>query len=98
MAWFRRPAPTQRQLNEDTVLWARKETIKFTAWKCKVYGTIVLCGCLIAAPFFAGMPAHRYWRWIGTPIFIGTALSLVPLLYFGAMVISRLLDNPRKPN
>jgi hypothetical protein len=98
MAWFRRPAPTQRQPNEDAVLWARKDTITFTVWKCKVYGTIFLSGCFLAAPFFAGMPAHRYWRWIGTPILIATALSFAALLHFGAMLISELLDKPRTSN
>jgi hypothetical protein len=97
MVWFRRPAPTERQPKEDRVLWARKETITFLLWKCKFWGTVFISGAILVTPFAAGMPAHRYWRWIGTPILIATAISFTPLLYFGGMLIWELLDKPRKP-
>jgi hypothetical protein len=98
MKWLRRPAPTQRQPNEDHVSWARNETIAFMLWKCKVWGVVFVSGGVLATPFFAGMPAHRYWRWIGTPILIATALSFAALLYFGSGPIWELLDKPRASN
>jgi len=95
MRGLRRPARTQRQPNEDAVSWVRNETIAYTLWKCKVYATVFISGCALVTPFLAGMPAHRYWHWIGTPILIATALSFAPLLYFAALLIWEHLDKPR---
>jgi hypothetical protein len=56
--WPKKPTPTQRQPSEDPIAWARKETIAFASWKCKIYGTAFLVGCASVVPFLHGMPAN----------------------------------------
>jgi hypothetical protein len=52
-------------------------------------------GCVMIAPFVAGMPFHEYWRWIGLPILFSTVYSFAVLLFNGATLIWALLDKPR---
>ena len=91
-----KPIPNQRQPGEDTVVWARKETIAFASWKCKVYGVVFVAGCILEIPFFAGMPLHEYWKWAGLPLLLVMALYPFPcLLYWGGRLIFELLDRPK---
>jgi hypothetical protein len=73
-------------------VWARKETIAYGSWKCKVYGTFIILGCLLMTPFFAGMPLHRLWQRIGTPILLATAYCFTVFLYHGGLLLSETLD------
>jgi hypothetical protein len=79
-------------------MWARKETIAVTSWKCKVYGIAFIAGCALTAPFSAGMPAHRYWQWLGMPMLLATMYPFTALLYFSAMLISEFLVRPKISN
>ena len=73
-----------------------KETIAFTAWKSRVYGTATAVGCALVVPFLNGMLSFiRYWRWIGIPVLLATCCSFTPLLYYTGMLIGEVFDGPR---
>src|SRR5258706_6178017 len=91
---LRRPSPTQRQPTQDLVEWARKETIAFLSWKWKVYGVAFVAGCAFTVPFLSGMPAHRYWQWIGTPVLLATTFSGAALIHYAGCLVGELLYRP----
>jgi hypothetical protein len=76
----------------------RKETIAFSAWKCRMYRIATAVGCALVVPFARGMPAHRYWQWIGIPVLLATCCSFTPLLYYTGMLIGEVLDRPKRSN
>lgn len=93
--WFARPEPTQRQPHEDPVEWARKETWKFTVWKCKVYGFWVGLSAVVIVFISAGMPGHVLWRWIGIPVLIAFACAFAPFLFYVGQLAWEFLDRPQ---
>ncbi len=93
--WPKKPASIQRRDMEDFFVWQRRETISITFWKCKVYAMTMGIGCFMIAPFFAGMPFHDYWRWIGLPILFSILYCFAVVLFNGAILIGALLDKPR---
>jgi len=94
--WFAKPKPTQRQPHEDAVAWARKETLAFTVWKCKVYSVRV--GVTVSLIVFTskGMPLHFLWRWLAIPLLLAFGCLFTPLLYYSFMALGELLDRPGK--
>jgi hypothetical protein len=94
--WLARPKPTQRQPNEGAVEWARKETMAFTIWKCRVYGLLLLVNLVLAAFISKGMPGHFLWRWLGIPLLLTFVLNFAAFGFFVSAAIGELLDRPRK--
>jgi hypothetical protein len=58
--------------DEDEVEWARQETWKFTARKCKLYDLWVILGAFPIVFLSEGMPGHLIWRYIGIPVLIAS--------------------------
>jgi hypothetical protein len=96
--WLTRPVSTERQSSEDAVAWARKETIAFAWWKYRIWGAAFVLGCILVAPFLAGIPAHHYWLWMGLPILLATTFCFVPLGFHAAVLMSELWRNPQDSN
>ena len=50
----------------------------------------ILCAALGFLVVFvsAGMPGHRFWRWIGVPLLVLFALAFAALLFSGAIAVS----------
>jgi len=77
-------------------VWARRETIAFASWRCKVHGALFVIGCILVIPFSRGMPWHAYWKWIGVPILLATVLYPFPgLLLNAAMLLGELLESSK---
>jgi hypothetical protein len=93
--WFARPEPIQRQPHEDPAEWTRKETWKFTVWKCKVYGFWVGLGAAVIVFISAGMPGHFLWHWLGIPVIIAFACGFTAFLFYAGQLAWDLLDRPR---
>jgi hypothetical protein len=93
--WFARPEPTERQPHEDTVEWVRRETWKFTVWKCKLHGFWVGLSVVVIVFISADMPGHVLWRWVGIHVTIAFACVFTAFLFYAGHLAWELLDRPR---
>ncbi len=80
---------------EDTIGWARAETIQFSKRKAKRYGLLTLVNVAAIVLISKGMPAHSLWRILGLPLLISFGCLFSATGFYSVALLGEWLDKRR---